>query len=312
MSTSDNPQAWLSGSSPAEEWEARATQRVLDELFCFARQYRRSDAYNLLLDFVASFRSYSPFNALLVRAQMQGARFVAPAHRWIKDYGRTVKSNATPLVILQTMGPVMFVFDVSDTEPGPFAKPLPPEVDKPFEVRNGRIVDELDKTINNAKRDGIRILSRKDGSQSAGAISPAAGPPLVFDMGNDRSGNPKLVTVPTRYEMIVSQTMKLEAQYATVVHELAHLYCGHIGTPNSKWWPDRRGLEDDVREFEAESVAYLVCARLGIDNPSETYLAGYLGVNEEVPDISLDLVMKSAGLIEKMAKGKMTQRSEKT
>jgi NADPH:quinone reductase-like Zn-dependent oxidoreductase len=32
------------------------------------------------------------------------------------------------------------------------------------------------------------------------------------------------------------------------------------------WWPDRRGLDSQTEEFEAE--AYLVCGRLGIDNPS--------------------------------------------
>ena len=33
-----------------------------------------------------------------------------------------------------------------------------------------------------------------------------------------------------------------ESRYATIVHELGHLYCGHLGTPNAKWWPDRLGL----------------------------------------------------------------------
>ena len=93
-------------------------KRVLDELFCFARQYRTSKSYDGLLKFVASFRLYAPYNAMLVRAQMPGAVFVAPAHRWSRHYGRTIKVNARPLVILQPMGPVMFVFDVSDTEAG--------------------------------------------------------------------------------------------------------------------------------------------------------------------------------------------------
>ena len=32
-----------------------------------------------------------------------------------------------------------------------------------------------------------------------------------------------------------------ESRYVTLAHELGHLYCGHLGTPNEKWWPDRRG-----------------------------------------------------------------------
>jgi hypothetical protein len=246
---------------------------------------------------------------MLVRIQMPGARFVAPAHRWKRDFGRKIKVNARPLVILQPMSPVMFVFDVSDTEPGKNAKPLPPEVEKPFEVRKGRIGMELKWTIENSKRDGVRVQPRKEGSQSGGSIRPASGGVLVFDAGNDRKGNQKLVDVPLRYDILHNQGGSTASQYASVVHELAHLYCGHMGTPNPKWWPDRRGLDSQAEEFEAESVAYLVCARLGIDNPSEKYLADYLGKNGEVPNISVDVVMKVAGLIEQMGYGRMGPRT---
>jgi len=302
---------WPHGFSPAADWEARATQRVLDELFCFARQYRSSKSYEGLLKFVAGFRSYSPYNAMLVRTQMEGARFVAPAHRWSRKYGRTIKVNARPLVILQPMGPVMFVFDVSDTEPGPHAKPLPPEVDKPFEARRGCIGGQWDTTIENAKRDGIRIQPRKEGSQSGGSIRQTDGgkiPLLVFNAGKDKHGNPKQVEVPVRYDILFNEIASKESRYATIAHELAHLYCGHLGTPNAKWWPDRRGLDLQTEEFEAESVAYLVCGRLGIDNPSEKYLAGYFNANAEVPNISIDVVMKAAWLIERMGKERMKPR----
>ncbi len=67
----------------------------------------------------------------------------------------------------------MFVFDVSDTEPLPEAPPLPREMVCPFEVRAGSIGNQLERTIENAKRDGIRISNRNAGSQSARQISPA-------------------------------------------------------------------------------------------------------------------------------------------
>jgi hypothetical protein len=47
------------------------------------------------------------------------------------------------------------------------------------------------------------------------------------------------------------------SKYATLVHELSHLYCGHLGTPNDKWWPDRTELTKEIREFETESICYL-------------------------------------------------------
>ena len=63
-----------------------------------------------------------------------------------KLYGYLAKPNANPLVILQPMGPVMFVFDVADVEPGPNAKKLPPGIEKPFEVAYGKIGGELEQT----------------------------------------------------------------------------------------------------------------------------------------------------------------------
>jgi hypothetical protein len=141
--------------TPAVEWERNSSQRALDELFSVARQYKSGEAYHKLLDFVARFRFYATFNAMLLHIQMPGAVFVAPANRWLRDYRRHIKANARPLVILQPMGPVMFVFDVSNTEPEAGAPPLPREVVQPFEVRHGRIGLELAKTIENAQRDGI-------------------------------------------------------------------------------------------------------------------------------------------------------------
>jgi hypothetical protein len=61
-------------------------------------------------------------------------------------------------------------------------------------------------------------------------------------------------------------------------------------------------------EFEAESVCYLVCERLGITNPSANYLSGYYDRHGDVPAISLECVLKAAGLIEQMSTGWMKPR----
>ena len=114
--------------------------------------------------------------------------------------------------------------------------------------------------------------------------------------------------VPVRYELLFNSNLSAEALYATLAHELAHLYCGHLGSPNERWWPDRRGLHLSIREFEAESVCHLVCARLGIDNASEEYLAGYVRNHTTTPPISLDCVLKSACLIERMGRERLPMR----
>src|SRR5260370_24524823 len=122
--------------TPLDQDSART---ALDELFTLAGKYNSSDAYVALMRFVGRFRFYSPFNATLIYTQMPGAHFVCTARRWRKDFRREIKIGARPIVILQPIGPVLFVFDVSDTAPLPNACPLPRQVEDPFQVRKGRI-----------------------------------------------------------------------------------------------------------------------------------------------------------------------------
>lgn len=58
------------------------------------------------------------------------------------------------------------------------------------------------------------------------------------------------------------------------------------------------------REFEAETVAWLVCKRQGIENPSEEYLASY-APHGEIPICSTDIIMKAVTEIEKMLKNEV-------
>src|ERR1700694_4853590 len=81
-----------------------------------------------------------------------------------------------------------------------------------------------------------------------------------------------------------------------------------LGMPKGRWWPDRRNLSHAVREFEAESVSYLVCARLCIDTASDEYLAGYVRKCPVTPSISLDRVMKSVWLLEQMGRTRLGPR----
>jgi hypothetical protein len=290
--------------APLDQESART---ALDELFTLARKYSSSAAYLELMRFVGRFRFYSPFNATLIHTQMPGAHFVCTALRWLRDYHREIKIGARPIVILQPMGPILFVFDVSDTAPLANARPLPVAVENPFRVRSGKVGRQLAPTIENAKRDGVRVSERVDGSQRAGSIQwAAAGQHLKFTIA--KKAMPKSMQIPVWFELLLNSIHSAEARYGTLVHELAHLYCGHLGTPNDRWWPNRQNLSPAVREFEAESVSYLVCTRLGIDAASDEYLAAYVRKCPAIPPISLDRVMKSVRLLEKMGRATLGLR----
>jgi hypothetical protein len=298
------------GPSPADKWDRESSRRALDELFSVARRYNSSKAYLELMQFIGRFRSYSPFNAMLIHTQMPGARFAATARRWLREFRRQIKVEARPLVILQPTGPVLFVFDVTDTDRLPGALPLPPSIEDPFGVLAGEVGHQLEQTIENAKRDGVSVTERGDGSQRAGSIQVVV-PGGYMEMPTAKKPQSVLEPFPRRYELILNSKLSRESLYATLVHELGHLYCGHLGTPDPKFWPDRRGLPIELREFEAESICYLVCTRLGLDNPSAEYLAGYVRHYKTTPPISLDAVMKAAWLIEQMGRSGLTLRKHK-
>ncbi len=296
-------------STPAEQWEEESARRALDELFSHARMYRSGEAYGNLLKFIARFRSYSPYNAMLLHIQMPEAVHVAPAHRWIREYGRTVKANARPLVILQPMGPVMFVFDLSETEQGTAdARPLPREKETAPDAR--KTGGRFQQTMENAIRDGIRIRMKRDLPQAAGPLQEAQGrdiSPLPFPIGRKKQEGLQYMAVPVGFEISLKEGLDAETLYPALVHELARLYCGHLGSPNRKWWPNRTGLSREVREFEAESVARLVCARLGVRPPGEL-IGSFLEGIGDIPPISLECIMKSAGLIEQMGNERLKPR----
>jgi hypothetical protein len=234
---------------------------------------------------------------------MPGAKYVLPAKKWIKSYGRLPIPNAQPLIMLQPMSPIMFGYDVSQTR----GRALPEGFDNPFKTNGLLEKDEYEMTIDNAKRDGIRVIFKALGSTIGGYVKDPTtmyyceGYGFLKDISRPTM-HVDYQEIPVFVDITLNDNLPQETNYATLTHELGHLYCGHIGTPDPKWWPDRRNLDTNVKEFEAESVSYLVCQRAGIEAPAVEYLNSYLNENEEVPSISLETVFKAAQRIESMRK----------
>ena len=291
-----------------EAMSLEAVKGTLDELFLLARHYSRSDKFLELIEFVASFRRYSAFNAMMVHIQMPGARYVLPAKRWLKEYGRLPVADAQPLIMLQPMSPIMFGFDVSQTE----GRALPHDFENPFKVSGYLDSTRFDRTISHAQSDGVRVNLKSLGSTMGGYVRNVASP--LHIVGIELLGAERQTMKINGREIDVVADITLNANlaqatnFATLSHELGHLYCGHVGTPNPKWWPDRRTLDRNTAEFEAESVSYLVCHRAGMETPAAEYLHGYLNANAEVPKISLETVFKAAQRIESMGMKNMKPR----
>jgi hypothetical protein len=251
----------------------------LDELLTRAKLYTRSAAYWELLQFVARMPHLAPFNVMLLHLQKPGIRYAASEKEWLKRFGRTVREGSRPLLILWPFAPVAFVYDLQDTEGAPL-----PDAVNPFRAI-GPVTDaEYTAMVKQLAKIQIEVLPQDAGDGSAGYIRLAR-----------RSPSPK---VHSHYRILVNRDHHAPVRFATLAHELAHLYLGHLGGDAKLHVPDRRKTSHEQAELEAESVAYLVCARRGVTNVSEAYLATYVNVHTTVADLHLYQVMRAAGQVE--------------
>ncbi|MBQ9407462.1 MAG: ImmA/IrrE family metallo-endopeptidase [Desulfovibrio sp.] len=261
--------------------------KALDELFQKVSTYRTSHDFKTLLLFIKRFRYISPYNAFLIHIQKPGSQYVATLEDWQYKFQRDIKPGARPLVILQPFGPVRFVFELGDT----YGKtPFPEQLLKPFQTHGSLELSKYYNLIKNLTCDGISYNESDYGTNLAGRIQTA-------QKNMSSMYNKKYVKI--LYIMIVNKNHSKEEKFATITHELGHLYCGHLGTPDIKWWSDRHDQKIEICEFEAECVSWLVCERNNIKNPSAEYLSGYVEKNGQIPQISLENVLKASGMIEK-------------
>jgi hypothetical protein len=184
---------------------------------------------------------------------------------------------------------VEFVYDIDDTT-GP---ELHEELIQPFRTTGRLDPMVLDRVRQHAEQDGIAVCELEFGRALAGCVSGQLPNREVVKL---RSGKAALLVVD------LAKRLKTEEKFATLVHELAHVYCGHLTAPAGVWWPSRR-LDYRTREFEAEAVAWIVCARQGIDPGSYHYLEGFLRPGARLPDASLNQIMVAANHIEALARG---------
>ena len=274
----------------------------LDILFTNVRRYRQSDKAKALYEFTASFPRLAPLNALLVHIQKPYSRMVATAIDWKLKYGRKLKFNATPLIILWPFGPVNFVFDISDTEETENASEIPEEILKPFQPQGYLPNSTLRYIYENLPALGILETRVNLGALAGGSIQPMRGQYYQRSCGNN---------VKILYAIKLRRDIDELSRFSILVHELGHLYCGHLNAGGKdKRFPARAELYQKerkekiiIQEFEAESVAWLVCRRLGLDAPADLYLSSYWKEKDkELPEISLNTIFWAAGKIETLCK----------
>jgi hypothetical protein len=270
----------------------------IDELFSSIGTFKKSFEFMELLDFCSRFRYLSPYNAMLVKMQRPGASFVSTANGWRKNYNLKVKQSARPLIILIPFGPVDYVFDIEDVE-GASLNLIPDSILHPFKTSGKLPANLLKQLVFNLKYFGIKLEYVDFGSQQQARIERLLKPSFV---ALDYKFNKQAfqLSLPQYYLISINRKGSDEDVFAGIVHELAHFFCYHLPPFKFDLWKQRNHLNRSEIEFEAETIAWLVCERLGVKNPSEKYLAFYIESNDEIPSISLEHVLKATNTIESL------------
>lgn len=280
-------------------------RKGIDELFVTVQDYASSDKFKELLRFTAHFKKYAPYNAMLIHIQNPGARYVLPARNWQK-YNRVVINDRRPIIILWPFSPIYCVYDVGDTMVMPGRNDcFPKELAKPYDGDPDKRVEEwrFHKLVANLKYWGIVYEEMKTAEPYSGKLEIGRNndPDIVFAI-EDRC--PK--TWRPAYSIRVSTGANISVKFATIVHELGHLFCGHLCNCYGEKPTETasRNISHEAKEFEAETVSWLVCRRLGVDNPSYKYLANYFGESNTIPhEVSIDEILKATRLAEQVLGG---------
>lgn len=268
-------------NSEQDLFEEDVVRSLLDHLLDESRLYRTSKDFRDLLDFLVRLRNFAPFNAMLLQVQKPGLSYAASARDWRERFRRYPKEGARPLLILWPFGPVALVYDVLDTE----GAPLPESVSS-F-VASGA-VDEA------ALQSFQELLSKKNidlawvdaGDHSAGYIR----------VNQRAETNEKR----NQYVIRINRNHDAPVKFSTLAHELGHLTLGHLGPDKKLRIPERPKMPHPRLELEAESVAYIVCGRNGVQSKSQTYLSGFVGANTTAKDLDVYQIVRAAGQVEAM------------
>jgi hypothetical protein len=262
------------------ERPAREVESTVDALLRESTAYRNSQSFQEMVSFMANFRDYAPFNNMLVKLQNPSCSFYATQSDWQRRFQRQLKEDARPMLILAPRHPVMLVYDLDSTE-GPS---LPEELQQFAKFEGEWNPDRLQRVVENAStRDLIRIDTVELSSTNAGFATISAGQGGM----KMRIGLHKALDEPSRYGVLL--------------HELAHIYLGHLGGDKDGWWPSRCDLARRAMEVEAEAVAHIVSRRAGLKGFSPHYVSRYLDGDATLQAISLDLIAKVAGRLEQMS-----------
>ena len=265
--------------------------QAIDQMFQAALRDQGPDAFNTFLTSARNFNNLSIYNAMLVRVQRPGADMVGSRKQWRK-IGRMVLPDAIPIIILRPFGPVQFLYEQNDTE----GRPIPGQDQNPL-FAQGVVPEELyGRTKAVAENFAVTVVETEQYGNSLAGTAAGIGTCTESTPGEKQ----------WNFRVKLNAKHDVPTKYATLAHELGHIYCGHLGGDSNGRWPNRRTLflTEQAMELEAEAVAWLVCQRNGITTRSKEYLNTLID-DAALKVVSLYAVYEAANRVESRTEARM-------
>ncbi|MBD5558885.1 MAG: ImmA/IrrE family metallo-endopeptidase [Clostridia bacterium] len=235
----------------AEEKRQAEVERLRQMLSEGIREYLTDANYLKYLKTVAKFYQYSARNALLITMQNPDATAVASYMDWKIKFHRHVKPGEHGIRII---APIRRRREEEQDEEKSEGRVCGFRAATIFDVSQteGEPLPDIVQELTGSVPDFDRLLEAACGLTRFEIVAEKTPPDVL---GTCLFHKRRIVISPD-----LSEAMTIK----TIIHEIAHARL-HGGTPL---------LPREIREMQAESVAWIVCAHLGIDAGSYSY--GYL------------------------------------
>ena len=265
----------------AENKNAQQVREITDKLEQGIKELFESEKFKEYLTTMSKFYNYSFNNTLLIAMQKPDATLIAGYTSWQRNFDRHVMKGEKGIKILA---------------PAPYKaqeerEKIDPATHKPVLDADGKPVTETVEVM----RPAFKVVSVFDVSQTDGkelpdiavdeltgsvenyaaffeALKQESPVPISFE---DIPGGAKGYFSHVENRIAIQEGMSEIQTVKTAIHEIAHAKL-HAINPDEKVAPDER-KDRHTKEVEAESVAYTVCPRSGIETSDYSfgYIAGW-------------------------------------
>ena len=249
--------------SPDKKSQKERIKEITDQLEAGIQELFESDKFKDYLTCMSKFHNYSLNNTILIAMQRPNATLIAGYKAWQKDHDRTVRKGEHGIKIL---APCKYKVTVESEKEG--------EDPKELEYLKFKITHVFDIS----QTEGKELPSLGIDELSGGvdeyrsmykALLRVCPVPIVQE---EIKGGAKGYYSDAEQRIVIQTGMSEMQTIKTMIHEIAHQKMHSSGSRTLDMPIDRR-----TKEVEAESVAYTVCQKLGLDTSDYSfgYIAGW-------------------------------------